>query len=353
MKKIFIVFLPLLNLYANESVQFKKIVEDSCHQSITNTFSYESNNTNICNFTYINKFPEEAEKKLSSINAKILVLENSKIEVRTNSKRISKFNTEIQSLRKQILEINNLNRFYLTTIEKSLKNQDTKTSKSLENMNMKFLTLDNRLKNVDDKLSNYISETNKKLGKIADTNDRQDDKLEKLSQYILDFNNINTGVDFYYHDKLDTGFNFEVENLDKKENSVHFIKLSYVKLSETTTYKTLGSIKEELNNDKNLYSLDIGYRKIFNTHRLINKSNMYLGASFGGAYISNDKYTVLSGSFFGGIEYNDMFIGEFGYKFLSNVSSKHIDFDGLGSNNPYYKKENKLIPFLSIKYLWR
>jgi len=347
-------FLPLLSFCANESVKLKKIVEDNCHQSISSMFAYESNITNICNFNYINQFPKKAQMELSSIENKITILEKSKIKQKDNSEKIIKLDTKIKDLRNSISEINTKNTVYIKTIEKSLENQDIKTSKNLKSMKNEFLNLDSNLKGVNSKLNNYISKTDKSIQDIVKINKEQDNKLEKLSQYIRDFNNINLGVDFLYYKTINIGLNIEIENFDKKENSSNFIKLSYVKLTETNIYTTLGLEKEKLNNDRNLYSLDMGYQKFFNTHALINKSKMYLGASLGGVYIHDDnKYSVLSGSLLCGIEYNDMFLAELGYKYISDVSSKHIDFDGLGRSNVYYKEEDKWIPFISVKYLWR
>jgi len=312
------------------------------------------NNAKICSPSYLNSPISD-----SNITVTCKFYKQTIIDISNNTKKEFEkmINENIDNTSSEFKDIENTIQQIADTI-KVLETYQIKlplVEEDLHYMQNQILRLENKHKKDMEHLEAKNRNQDGRMEEIEKHNAEQDDALAELKNYILNFNKINVGMDVFYPNQLNVGLNIEIENYDRSSQSSNFLKLSWFGLTETTNYSTLGNDIEHIDNDKNLYSIDFGYRKFFNSHKFINKSNTYIGASIGVTHIDDkqERYETWSTSLLVGLEYNDMFIGELGYKYLDRVSSKNLKFDGLGQNNRYYLSDNELIPFLSIKYLWR
>jgi len=329
MKKTILYILFISLLYSEEIDYSKTIILKG------------GNNARICSPSYLNSPISD-----SNITITCKFYKQKIIDISNNTKKEFErmINDNIDDTSSKFKDIKN-------TIQ-----QIGNTIKVLETYQIKLPLVEKNLYYIENQIFKLRNEHQKDIQRLEAKNQEQDDVLTKLQNYILNFNKIYTGMDILYPNQLDYGLNIEVENYDTTTQSSNFLKLSTFKLTELTNYTTLGNNIEKIDNDKKLYSIDLGYRKFFNSHRFINKSDTYLGASIGGTYIddSQKKYSSFSASLLVGLKYNNMFIGELGYKYIDDISSKNIHFDGLGNNNSFYSSKNEFIPFISIKFLlWR
>jgi len=311
------------------------------------------NNAKICSPSYTNSPISD-----SNITVMCRVYKQKIIDISNNTKKEFErmINENIDNTSSKFKDIKNTIQQIGDTI-KVLKTYQIKlpiVEEDLHYMQNKILRLEDKHKKDMEYLESKNRSQDGRMEEIEKRNEEQDDVLTASKNHLLNLK-INTGIDFLYPNQLNIGGNIEFKNYNTNSQSSYFLKLSYFKLTEKTNYATLGNNSEEIDNDKKLYSMDLGYREFFDSHRFIKKSDVYLGASLGGTYIDDDKEkdTTWSASLLVGLEYDNQFIYELGCKYLYEVSSSHINFDGLGQNNISSSSEDKFIPFISIKLLWK
>jgi len=121
-----------------------------------------------------------------------------------------------------------------------------------------------------------------------------------------------------------------------------------MKIDKKDYYFTLGSSKEFINNSKNYYSLEIGYKEFFEW------AKVYLATSVGG--MTGDDNSFIA-SVFTGFEYynkaDNKIILELGSKYINNVSYDEVVFNSLGKSSISSDKKEELTISLTLKYLWR
>ena len=325
---------------------------------------YENFNTEQTNNLINKKMYNNKLKKLKSI------LRLKKNELSKIKKDINNYN---KSLNRKLFNLKNElfinNEIYKNKIENNkeiIQKIDKDLSQYINNIDNELSLINRKLKKHEQKIKDNSKNitnnknTSQQNSVILEQHRRNIEKVvEKQKNFSNYFNN--TSDIFYgvhigtlYLDKnFGTIVGIDIEGFNRNSSSI-FTTLSGMKIDKKDYYFTLGSSKEFINNRKNYYSLEIGYKEFFDIHLFNNKDKVYLATSVGG--MTGDDNSFIA-SVFTGFEYynkaDNKIILELGSKYINNVSYDEVVFNSLGKSSISSDKKEELTISLTLKYLWR
>jgi hypothetical protein len=371
--------------------ELAKTFQKNCRQKIESGISIGSDNINVCNFVYLNNFPEKSKKQLNQLNNQMselkkeiaslkkkksstvinhnketTIIQKKEITVIQNviqEKEIdlSKIEQELQNLRKESI----LNNKQIETVGKTLtqnyqiqlqemRKEHQNNLQLIKNSLNKNDGLKKKLKKFKNKMENRIEKVEKETVKIKNETNENSNIIKR---YFSNINEHFIGVtiiganDLKYNSSNELyGGGLKYEGWNSDNHSYIFGSLSYESLKTSLEYKTLAEAKELKEETSKFGTVEIGYRQLFPFDKF-SKWTPY--GSISGGYIFNNG-SLVKGAI--GLEYkhkSDKILIELGYSYMEIEDIlNEVRFNSLG-NAEINRKDNVSLPYLSIKYLWR